>query len=118
MEIISGGQGNVGPSDQTTPCTPHISPLLSIEKLETCSVTPPRPAKGAADASPPTTNAAEEGVDARLDREVDAFPGSSRVTSTGSVVTTFLVNEELVPIKIENIPGDYRLFNLVSIICV
>ena len=56
-------------------------------------------------------------MDARLDREVDEFPVSSRVTSTGSVVTTFLVNEELVPIKIENIPGDYRLFNLVFIIC-
>ena len=81
-------------------------------------MTPPRPTEGAAEAAPPTTDAAEEGVDAGLDREVDAFPGSSRVTSTGSIVTKFLVNEELVPIKIEKIPGDYRLFNLVFIICV
>ena len=118
MELCSGGQGNVGPNDQTTPCTPHIAPLLSIEKSETRSVTPPRPAKGAVDASPPTTNAAEEGVDVGLDREVDAFPGYSCVTRTGSIVKTFLVNEELVPIKMEKIPGDYRLFNLVFIICV
>ena len=118
MEIISGGQGNVGHSDQTTPCTPHIAPILSTEQSPTRSVTPLRAAECAADVSPPTTDATKEGVDAGLDRDVEAFPGSSRVTSTGSIVCTFLVNEELVPIKIERIPGDYRLFNLVFIICV
>ena len=65
-----------------------------------------------ADVSPPTTDAAEEWVDAGLDRDVEVFSGSSRVTSTGSIVCTFLVNEELVPIKIERITGHYRLFNL------
>ena len=121
MEIISGGQGNVGPSDQTTPCTPHIAPLLSIEQSATCSATPPRPAEGAVDADWPTiVDVAEEGVDAGLDTNVDvevAFPGSSHVTSTGSIVTTFFVNEEGIPIKIEKILGDYRLFNLDFIIC-
>ena len=58
-----------------------------------------------ADVAPPTTDAAKEGLDAGLDRDVEAFPGSSRVTSTGSIVCTFLVNEELVPIKIERIPS-------------
>ena len=77
-----------------------------------------RPIEGAADAAPPTTDVAEEGVDARLDRDVESFPGSSRVTSIGSIVSIFLVNEELVPIKIERIPGHYILFNLVFIICV
>ena len=71
---------------------------------------PSRAAESAAGVAPPTTDVAEEGVDAGLDRDVDAFPGSSCVTSTGSIVTTFLVNEELVPIKLENIPGDYKLF--------
>ena len=118
MDIISGGQGNVGPSDQTSPCTPHTASILSIEQSETCSVTSLRAAEGATDVAPPTTDAAEEGVDAGLDRDVEAFPGSSHVTSTGSIVCTFLVNEELVPIKIERIPGHYRLFNLVFIICV
>ena len=70
------------------------------------------------DASPPTINVVEEGADAGLDRDVDAFPGSSHVTRIGSIVCTFLVNEQLVPIKIERIPGDYILFNLVFIICV
>ena len=79
MEIISGGQGNVGPSDQTTPRTPDIAPILSIEQLATCSATPPRVAEGAVDVSPPTTDDAEEGVDAGLDRDVEAFPRSSRV---------------------------------------
>ena len=83
MEIISGVQGNVGPSDQNTPCTPNTTPLLSTKQSTTRSVTPPRVAKGAANAAPPTTNVAEEGVDAGLDRDVDAFPGSSCVTSTG-----------------------------------
>ena len=81
-------------------------------------MTPPRAVEGASDAAPPTTYDAEEGVDAGLDRDVDAFLGYSHVTSTGSIVCTFLVNEELVPIKIEKIQGDYRLFNLVFIICV
>ena len=118
MEIISGGQFNVGPSDQTTPRTPRTAPILSTEKSTTCSTTPSRVEEGATDVSPPTTDAAKEGVDAGLDREVDAFHGYSHVTSTGSIVCTFFVNEELVPIKIEKILGDYRLFNLVFIICV
>ena len=118
MHLYSGGQGIVGPSAQTTPRTQHIAQFLSTEQLATCSATPSRPAEGATDAAPPTIDAIEEGVDAGLDREVDAFPRSSRVTSTGSIKCTFLVNEELVPIKIENISSDYRLFNLVFIICV
>ena len=118
IEIISGGQGNVGPRDQTTSRIPNNAPILSTEQSTTRSLTLPRAVEGATDVSPPTTDAAEEGVDAGLDREVDAFPRSSCVTSTSLIVCTFLVNDELVPIKIEKIPGDYRLFNLVFIICV
>ena len=118
MEIISGGQGNVGPSDQTTPRTPHAAPILSTEESATRSATPPRIAEGAADVAPPTTYVVEEGVDAGLDIDVEAFPGSSRVTSTGSIKCTFFVNEDLVLIKIERIQGNYRLFNLFIIICV
>ena len=118
MEIISGGQGNVGPSDQTTPRTPHNTPILSTEQSATCSATLLRVVEGEVDGAPPTTDAVEEGVDAGLDRYVEAFPGYSRVTSTGSIKCTFLVNEELLPIKIERIPSHYRLFNLVFIIFV
>ena len=102
MEIISGGQVNVGPSEQTTPRTPHTAPIFSTEQSATRFVTPLRVVEGVADVPPPITDVAEEGVDAGLDRYVEAFPGSSRVTSTGSIVCTFLVNEELVPIKIQD----------------
>ena len=84
-------------------------------------MTPPWTTEGAADGDQPTMSPTEEGVDAGFDTNVDAevaFPRSYRVTSTGSIVTTFLVNDEIVPINIENIPGDYRLLNLVFIICV
>ena len=116
MDIISGGRGNVGPSDQTTPCTPHTAPILSTEQLATCSATPSRVAEGEANGAPPTTDVVEEGVDAGIDRDVEAFPRYSHVTSTGSIKCTFLVNEELVPINIERIPGHYRLFKLFFII--
>ena len=96
MEIISGGKGNVGPSDQTTPRTPHIAPIFSTEQSATRSATPLRAADGVADSAPTTTDVVEEGVDAGLDRDVEAFPRSSRVTSIGSIVCIFLVNEELV----------------------
>ena len=118
MVIISGGQGNVGPNDQATPRTPHTTPLLSTEQSEKHFTTPARPADGVVDVDRPTTDAAKEGVDAGLDREVDAFPGFSHVTSTSSIVCTFFVNEDMVPINIEKISGDYRLFNLAFIICV
>ena len=53
------------------------------------------PVEGLVDAHRPTTDAADEGVDAGFDTNADAkatFPGSSHVTSTSSIVTTFLVN--------------------------
>ena len=118
MQLYSGGQGVVGPSDQTTPHTPHIAPILSTEQSATCSATASRAAEGAVDVAPPTIDVVEEGVDVGLDRDVEAFPGSSRVTSTSSIKCTFLVNEELVPINIVRIPGHYTLFNLFFIICV
>ena len=62
MEIISGGQGNVGPSEQTTPRTPHIAPTLSTEQSATCSATPLRAAEGVADSAPTTTDVVEEGI--------------------------------------------------------
>ena len=59
MEIISGGQGNVGPSDQTTPRTPHIAPILSTEQSATRSTTPSQVVEGEVDGAPPTTDAIE-----------------------------------------------------------
>ena len=44
------------------------------------------------------------------------FHVSSHVTSTCSIETKVLVNEEITTIKIEKILGNYTLFNLVFII--
>ena len=66
-----------------------------------------------------TLDRAEDGVDvehASIDIVEATFLGSSRVTSAGTIQTTFLVDEELVPIKIEKIPGNYTLFKLVFVI--
>jgi hypothetical protein len=49
-----------------------------------------------------------QGVDATetsIDIAQATFPGSSHVTSMRTLETTFLVDENLVPIKIEKIPG-------------
>ena len=82
-------------------------------------MTRPRSAKSALVADRHTLDSVEEGVDADPASNVDVeatFPGSSRVTSMGSIETTFLVNEKLVPIYIEKISGNYTLFNLFFII--
>ena len=92
MHFNTGGEGVVGPNDQTTPRTPHTTPFLSTKQSKTRSAIPSSPAEGAVDVDRPTTYPAEEGVDAGFDTNVDveaAFPRSSCVTSTGSIVTTF-----------------------------
>ena len=46
-----------------------------------------------------------------FDAVVPAFPGSFRVTSMGTFETTFLVDEDLIPYKMEKIPGTiYKMF--------
>ena len=90
--------------------------MLSTEQLATHSATPPRLVESATAANQHTPDHVEEGVDGEHDSNVDVeapFPGSSHFTSTRSIETIFLVNEELVLIKIENIPGNYTLVNLV-----
>ena len=54
----------------------------------------------------------EEGAkEISIDVTIAAFPGSSRVRSTGTLDISFLVDENQVPVKIEKIPGiSIRLF--------
>jgi hypothetical protein len=33
------------------------------------------------------------------------FPGSSHVTSTGTLSVTFLVDDDMIPMKIQRLPG-------------
>ena len=105
--------------EKMTPCTSTHAPLSSTEQSVTHSVTPPRPTKNALTGDQRTPDHAEEGVDAETPSIYDveaAFSGSSHVTRTGTIETTFLVNEELVPINIEKTPDNYILFKLVFII--
>ena len=98
------------------PHTPIHASLLSTKQLVTCSAIPPRPTESAPAGDRRTPDHAKEGVyaDPASIADVEAtFPGSSRVTSMGTIETMFLVNEEIVPIKIEKILGNYTLFKLV-----
>ena len=82
-------------------------------------MTPLRPTEGAADTDRCTKDRTEEGVEVGYETNADVeatFPRSSHVTSTSSIETTFFMNEELVSTNIENILGNYTLFNLVFII--
>ena len=67
-----------------------------------------------------TPDHVEERVDAEhasIDIVEATFPGSSHATSMSTIQTTFLVDEDLIPIKIERIPCNYyALFKLVFII--
>ena len=56
----------------------------------------------------------EQGVNAEIsnDNVQVAFPGSSYVSNMSTPETTFFVDDNIVPTKIENIPGIYTLFNL------
>ena len=48
----------------------------------------------------------EEGAEEiSIDVTIPAFPGSSRVRSTGTLDISFLVDENQVPVKVEKIPG-------------
>ena len=47
------------------------------------------------------------GRDEAIGDYTDFFPGSSRVTSKGIIPFTFLVEENIVPIKIQKILGIY-----------
>ena len=122
----TSGQGGAGPNDARgesshEKTTPHTSlvPLLSIGQLVTHSATPPRPTVSAPTNDQCTPDRTKEGVDAEpasIDIVEATFPRYSCVTSTGTIQTTFWVEKELVPIKIEKIPGNYSLLKLVFII--
>ena len=120
LQPYTSGQGGVGPNDargesscqKMTPCSSHV-PLLLTEQSTTRSKTPLKPVVSAPASDRCTPDYAEEGVDvehASIDIGKATFPRSSRVTSTSTIHTTFLVDEYLVPIKIKNIPVNYYAF--------
>jgi hypothetical protein len=56
-------------------------------------------------------NQALDGADEAIGDYTNCFPRSSCVTSKGTLPITFLVDENIVPIKIQKIPGIYECFN-------
>jgi hypothetical protein len=48
-----------------------------------------------------------DGGDEAIGDSTNCFPGSSRVTSKGNLSVTFLVDEKIVPMKIQKIPVIY-----------
>jgi hypothetical protein len=113
------GEGPVATIDATdesshhehlTPRASENVPFFSTEQSKTHSRTPQREDVGAPSTARCMTDHAEQGqgVDASessIDIAQATFPGSSHVISMGTIQTTFLVDENLVPIKIEKIPG-------------
>ena len=100
-----------------TPHTSHV-PLLSTEQSTTCFMTPLILDVSATATGWRTLDGTEQGVDAeiRIENAQASFHGYSCVTNTGTLETTFLVDDNLVPIKIEKILGIYTLFNLLFVI--
>jgi hypothetical protein len=100
----------------------HINPhayenvsFLSTKQSTTHRNTPQRKYVGASSTARCTEDHAEQGQGAyasksSIDISQEEFPGYSCVISTGIVQTTFLVDENHVPIKIEKIPGIAKVF--------
>jgi len=69
---------------------------------------------GAPSSGRPMPDPAEHGHGLDEEPDIDigqvAFPRSTHVAITGTLETSFLVDKNLVPIKIEKIPGIWKMF--------
>ena len=92
--------------------------LFLTEQLATQSTTPLIPYVSTTTTGRRTPDGTEQGVDANIsnDNAQAAFLRSSRVTRMGTLETTFFMDENRVPIKIEEISSIYTLFNLLFVI--
>jgi hypothetical protein len=104
----------VGTSVVATPCTQHhmgTPPRVDVDvgtTPVTQTGTPPRVDVGTTpDPDQHMPECAQDVVDAEhgIAHFEACFPGSSHVTSMGTLPVTFLVNDELIPMKIEKLPG-------------
>ena len=121
MHPRTSGEGGVGVSDacgesshkHMTPPTSHF-PFLSNENLASQSTKPLIPYVSATASNRRMLDGTKQGVNAEIsnDNAQAAFHVSSHVTTTGTHETTFLVDDNLVPIKLKKIPSIYTLFNL------
>jgi len=107
------GEGHAGTTEHETPTTTNYVPFPS-DQSRTHIFASQMEHEGTTPSSGRSTSDRadqDQGVDAEedsIDITIASFPGSSHVTSTGTLETTFLVDENLVPIKIEKIPGTIK----------
>jgi hypothetical protein len=112
LQAFFGPNNHAGEESSHEHLTPHAShvPLLSIEQSGKHSMAYPGvDVTGAPSSGRPTPDPAEHGHGLDEEPDIDigqvAFPRSTHVAITRTLETTFLVDENLVPINIEKILG-------------
>ena len=125
MRLRTSGEGGVGISDargesshdHTNQPASHV-PFLFNEQLVTQSMTHLIPDVSATTSVRRILGGTEQGVDVEIsnDNAQAAFPRYSYVSSMGTLETTFLVDDNLVLINMDNISGIYTFFNLFFVI--
>ena len=99
QEYFFFGERHADTIEHDTPfATDHVS--LPSGQSETQNETPQTEHESAGEDQGPV-----HGEEHDFDATVPTFSGSFHVTSTGTFETTFLVDEELIPYKMEKIPG-------------
>ena len=93
------GERHADTIEHDTPVAIHHVSLLSGQ-LATQNETPQMEHESAGE-----DQGSVHGEEHDFDATIPAFPGSFRVTSMGTFETTFLVDEDLIPYKMEKIPG-------------
>ena len=95
-----------GSSNGTVTMNPHGHVATSLFSTPSVShETNCIPSRG--DATPPqhTPNRAGSDHDHGIDHSsVDCYPGATRIQSTGTTGVSFLVNQDMVPLKIVHVP--------------
>ena len=99
QEYFFPGERHADTIEHDTPfATNHVS--LPSGQSETQNETPQMEHESAGE-----DQGLVHGKEHDFDAAVPAFPGSFHVTSTGKFETTFLVDKDLIPYKMEKIPG-------------
>ena len=90
-----GGSGTQGQEISQQPSRTPSTPLGASQETHPTQ----------ADTQPTTERVGNDEAD--MDNYIIAFPGATRVSSTGTINGTLLVNNECVPIKHVQLPGKF-----------
>ena len=96
-----------GSINRTTTANPHGH--VATRLFSTPSVPPETDSMASrGDATPPQHTPNRVGVDHDHGTDhsfVDCYPGATRIQSTGTTMVSFLVDQDMVPLKIVQLPG-------------